>query len=333
MAENYSGKYWVGFDLGGTKMQAILFDSKLKPKDSERRKTKGQEGAKAGVDRIIETISRILERAGIPKDRLAGIGVGVPGPLDLERGILLESANLGWKDVTLKDDLEKAFGCQAVIINDVDAGVYAEYRFGAAKKARCAIGVFPGTGVGGGCVYEGKILRGKKNSCFEFGHCQVQPGGALCGCGQRGCLETLASRLAISAAAAQAALRGEAPNLLRIAGGANLAERRSRALAESLKAGDKAVERIVKDAAEWLGVGISIAVSLIAPDVVVLGGGLVEAMPELLRSEVEEAARSHTMRSMRNSFEVVEAELGDDATATGAAAWAQRSITGEEPKD
>lgn len=333
MAENNNGKYWVGFDLGGTKMQATVFDAKLKQKDSERRKTKAQEGAKAGVSRIIETISRVLERAGVAKDRVAGIGIGVPGPLDLDRGVLLESANLGWKDVKLKEELEKAFGCPAVVLNDVDAGVYAEYRFGAAKKARCVVGVFPGTGIGGGCIYEGKILRGKTSSCFEFGHCQVQPGGALCGCGQRGCLETLASRLAISAAAAQAAFRGEAPNLLKLAGGANLMEIRSRTLAEAIKAGDKAVERIVKDAAEWLGVGISIAVSLVAPDVVVLGGGLVEAMPDLLRSEVEEAARRHIMKSMRASFEVVVAKLGDDATATGAAAWAQLSITGEEPKD
>jgi len=333
MAENNNGKYWVGFDLGGTKMQATVFDSKLKPKAGERRKTKAQEGARAGVNRIIETISRVLEQAEVPKDRVAGIGVGVPGPLDLDRGILLESANLGWKDVTLKDDLAKAFGCPTVILNDADAGVYGEYRFGAAKKARCVVGVFPGTGIGGGCIYEGRILRGKTASCFEFGHCQVQPDGAICGCGQRGCLETVASRLAIAGAAAQAALRGEAPNLLRLAGGANLTEMRSRVLAESIKAGDKVVERIVKDACEWLGVGLATAVNLVAPEVVVLGGGLVEAMPELFRREVEESARRRVIKSLRGSFEVAVARLGDDASATGAAAWAQYSITGEETKD
>jgi glucokinase len=335
MSENGNDKYWVGFDLGGTKMQATVFDGKFKAKESERRKTKAHEGAKAGVERMIETIGRAVEKAGVAGDRIAGIGVGVPGPLDLDSGVLLESANLGWKDVELRKDLEKAFGCPAIILNDVDAGVYAEYRFGAARKARCVIGVFPGTGIGGGCIYEGKILRGRTNSCFEIGHCQVLPGGPLCGCGQRGCLEAVASRLAIAGAAAQAALRGEAPNLLKIAGAADLTEIRSRALADSIKAGDKAVERIVKDAAGGLGGGIPIAVSLVAPDVVVLGGGLVEAMPELLRSEVEEAARKHVMRSMRGSFEVVVAKLGDDATATGAAAWAQRTVTGEErePKD
>jgi glucokinase len=280
------------------------------------------------VNRIIETIGRVLERADVAKDRVAGIGVGVPGPLELDRGILLESSNLGWKDVKLKEELEKAFGCPAVILNDADAGVYGEYRFGAARKARCAVGVFPGTGIGGGCIYDGKILRGKTGSCFEFGHCQVQPGGAICGCGQRGCLETVASRLAISADAAQAALRGEAPNLLRLAGGANLTEIRSRILAEAIKAGDKSVERIIRDACEWLGVGVSIAVNLLAPDVVVLGGGLVEAMPELFRSGVEESARKHLMKTMRDTFEVSVAKLGDDAAVTGAAAWAQLSVTG-----
>lgn len=333
MAETDNGKYWVGFDLGGTKMQATVFDSKFKVRGSERRKTKAQEGAKAGLERMAETIVRALEQGNVARNKLGGIGVGVPGPLDLDRGVLLESANLGWKDVELKKELEKTFGCPVLVLNDVDAGVYGEYRHGAAKKARCVIGVFPGTGIGGGCIYDGKILRGKTNSCFEIGHCQVLQNGPLCGCGQRGCLEAVASRLAISAAAAQAVVRGDAPNLARIAGGADLADIRSRALWEAIQAGDKAVERIVKDAAAWLGVGVAIAVNLVAPDVVVLGGGLVEAMPDLIRSEVEESARRHVMKAMRNGFEVVTAKLGDDATATGAAAWAQRTVTGEEREE
>ena len=170
-------------------------------------------------------------------ERLAGIGVGCPGNIDLEKGVVIDAANLSWKNFQIREALEEEFKCPAVVLNDVDAGVYGEYRFGAGKAARCLVGVFPGTGIGGGCVYEGKVLRGKNISCFEIGHMQINPNGLPCGCGRIGCLETEASRLAISAAAAAAAFRGEAPHLL-AAAGTDLANIRSGVLAEAIQAGD-----------------------------------------------------------------------------------------------
>jgi glucokinase len=214
-----------------------------------------------------------------------------------------------------------------VVINDVDAGVYGEYKRGAARKARCVVGVFPGTGIGGGCVYEGRIVRGKDKSCFEIGHCQVQPDGPLCGCGRRGCLEAVSNRLSIAAAAATAAYRGEAPHLLEEAG-TDIARIRSSVLARSIKAGDEAVERIVRQAAAWLGVGIAATVNLMNPDVVVLGGGMVEAMPELFLEEVGRSARAHVMSAFKKDFTVAVAELGDDAGVIGAAAWAKEECGG-----
>ncbi|TFH18023.1 MAG: ROK family protein [Lentisphaerales bacterium] len=323
MVANGKNEFRIGFDLGGTKMLALLFDKKFKVIARRRRKTKPEEGQESGLTRIVETIQQLLNEAGIGKKDLAAMGIAVPGPLDLDKGILLEAPNLGWKNVPLKKRLEAEFECQAVVSNDVDAGVYGEYLFGAGNKARCVLGVFPGTGIGGGCVYSGRILRGKTRSCVEIGHLQVVPNGQLCGCGLHGCLETVASRLAISSAAISAAARGEAPHLLETYG-TDIADVRSGALADAIKAGDKAVEIIVKDAAAWLGIGVASGVSILAPDVVVLGGGLVEAMPTLIREEVERSARSHTMNTMRNSFRVVVAVLGDDATAVGAAAWAAK---------
>ena len=184
--------HWVGFDLGGTNMMACVYDGDLKLKGTKRRNTKGRIGVKAGLKRIATTIHEALGEAGIKPDRLAGIGVGCPGPLDLDRGVILETPNLGWRNANVATAIEKSFGCPAVIANDVDAGVYGEYRFGAAKKSRCVVGVFPGTGIGGGCVYEGSILRGKTGSCMEIGHFPVTPDGPLCGCGRRG---SLGSRL------------------------------------------------------------------------------------------------------------------------------------------
>ncbi|HEX5105539.1 MAG TPA: ROK family protein [Pirellulaceae bacterium] len=322
MSDDRAARRWVGFDLGGTKMLAAAFSSDFRALGRKRRKTKGSEGVKAGLDRIVETINDALEEAQIKPNQLSGIGVGCPGNIDLEKGTLIDSANLGWKNFPIRDALEKTFGCPVVVLNDVDAGVYGEYRFGAGKNARCVVGVFPGTGIGGACVYEGKIIRGKNMSCFEIGHVQVNPQGIPCGCGRIGCLETEASRLAISAAAAMAAFRGEAPHLLSVAG-TDLANIRSGVLADAIRAGDAIIEQIVQRAARLIGWAVGDVVNLLLPDVIVLGGGLVEAMPGIFVEGVEEAARQRAAPPFAKSFKVAPAKLGDDAVVRGAAAWAE----------
>jgi glucokinase len=312
-------KYWIGFDLGGTKMLAAIFDEKFNKVASKRKKTKGLEGAESGLSRMAETIEEALEEAKLTRDDIAGIGVGNPGPTDLDRGVILECPNLGWKNVPMKDVLEKKFKCPAVIANDVDAGTYGEYRFGAAQKARCAVGIFPGTGIGGACIYAGRILRGKNNSCMEIGHVQIQRGGRLCGCGRRGCLESTASRLAIASECATAVYRGEAKHLAKLCG-TDLAEIRSGALAEAIKDGDTVIEDIVRNAARQIGIACGNVVNLLAPDIIVLGGGMVEAMDNLFVEEVKKGIAKRAMNSFVKGTTVVAAKLGDDATALGAAA-------------
>lgn len=324
MEQRKEDSCWVGFDLGGTKMFASVFDGKFRALGKKRKKTKGHEGSDSGVDRIVRTINEALEEAKVTPDRIAGIGIGCPGPLDLDKGIIVDAPNLGWKNVRIKDALEKQFGCRVLIANDVDAGVYGEYRFGAGKSQRCVLGVFPGTGIGGGCVYEGKIFRGSRSSCMEIGHVQVAPDGPRCGCGRYGCLEAVASRLAISAAAAQAAFRGQAPHLLELVG-TDLGNIRSGTLADAIKAGDKVIEEIVRQAARQLGAAVGGFVNVLAPDAIVLGGGLVEAMPDLYLSEVKKSVQEHVLPSSVMSFRVVPAELGDDACVMGAAAWVESS--------
>ncbi len=305
-------------------MLAHVYDEAFKVIGRERKKTKGYEGTAAGLKRMVKVVSEALDAAGIKKTELAGIGIGSPGPLDLNKGTIIQTANLGWVNAPLKETLEKAFSCPVVVLNDVDAGVYGEYVFGAGKGARCLIGIFPGTGIGGGCVYEGLLIRGQTQSVMEVGHMQVMPKGPLCGCGQRGCLEALASRLAISAAAAQACYRGEAPHLMELAG-SDLNNIRSGTLKESIEAGDTVIEIILRRAARWIGVGVANLINLMGPDRIVLGGGLVEAMPELFCEEVLKSARKNTMLSFVDTFTVNAAKLGDDATVLGAAAWARKN--------
>ncbi|WP_166820206.1 ROK family protein [Thalassoroseus pseudoceratinae] len=326
MSEQTPKTHWLGFDLGGTKMMATVFDDQFKPLGSKRKRTKGYEGLEAGLERIEATILKALDDAEIDADGLAAIGIGCPGPIDVERGRMIEAPNLGWRNVDIADKLRKKFGCQVVVLNDVDAGVYGEYLFGAGKRARCVVGVFPGTGIGGGCVYRGEIIQGRHVTCMEVGHTQIMAGGPITGNDRQGSLESVASRLAIAAAAAQEAYRGEAPHL-RKAVGTNIADIRSGALADSVENGDDSVKRIIKSAAAHIGNAVGGLVHLLAPEVIVLGGGLVEAMPELYVKEVEKTVADFIMPSYKKTYRIETAKLGDDAAVLGAAAWAKHVLT------
>ncbi len=312
--------YSCGFDLGGTKMLCVILDDNLKVIARKRKKTKGTEGAQAGVARVIDLVNETFTDAGIPISSLASIGIGCPGPVDMDEGIVNVAVNLGWKNVALASMIEDEFNCPISVLNDVDAGVYGEYRLGAGVGARSVAGIFPGTGIGGGFVYEGKILRGKRLSAMEIGHTRIASSNRSSGVDMTGTLESEASRLAIAAECAKLAYRGEAPNLLR-SGGTDITAIRSKVLASAIKEGDKAVERVVRESAQVVGYAVVNLVHLLSPDIIVLGGGLVEALHELYLEEVNRVANKCVLDCYRDTFEVRLAKLGDDAGAMGAAVW------------
>jgi glucokinase len=317
-------RHWVGFDLGGTKMHAVLFDQHLEVLVRRRKKTRGYEGVEAGIDRVVSTIEKLCDEAKLPVSQLTGVGIGIPGPIDMEAGVILGAPNLGWNNVPLKETLEKRLGCLVTVCNDVDAGLYGEFIAGAAKGCHSALGVFPGTGIGGALVYNGEIYRGKDSSCLELGHMIVEPHGAPCGCGRRGCLETVASRLAISAEIAKAAYRGQAPHILRVAG-TDLANIRSGTLAEAIAEGDHIVEQIVRDGAKRLGTALAGLINVLLPERIILGGGLVEALPKIYLDEVHAALKDGVMPAFTKTIDLHVAKLGDDAGVIGNAAWVQRA--------
>lgn len=320
MAEEKS--YWMGFDLGGTKMFAVVLDAEFKVVGSCRKKTKGHEGMEAGLERINSVIAGALETAGIQASEVGGLGIGCPGPLDLEKGVIREAPNLGWVKAPVRKSIASRFGFDVAVGNDVDLGLYGEYKFGAARNARCAVGIFPGTGIGGGCVFKGELLTGANSTAMEIGHIPVSAESTLDRPGVPATLEGLASRLAISAQAAQAVFRGQAPNLAEIAG-TDLANIRSAQLAKAIKAGDRVIAEIVETAARRLAAGVVTLVHLLAPDVVVLGGGLVEAMPELYLKAVTSETERLVLPSMKSVYRIVAAKLGDEAGVMGAAALAR----------
>jgi len=321
-----SDKVWIGFDPGGTKMLAKVFTDDYTILGSAKEKTQGAKGAKAGLKRMVEVIETALAKGGVDRSRIAGIGVGCPGPINPDKGEIVEAPNLGWKAVPVEKHLGEAFGCRAVICNDVDAGVYAEYAGGAAKGARCAVGIFPGTGIGAGAVVEGRLLRGANLSCMELGHIPLFP--ETSGHGEDGTtLEMECSRLKIASDAARAAYRGQAPHLLKSCG-TDMSKITSGRLADAIAAGDVEIENIVRRAAILLGCGVATVVHLLAPDVIVLGGGLVSAMPQLYLETVKKATRERVLKTYQDSYRIVPAQLEDGAGVMGAAAWARRVIEG-----
>ena len=316
--------FWVGFDLGGTKMLSAVYDDQYRCLGRERKKTKGFQGEKSGLERIVKCIYDAIEEAGQSADDLQAIGIGCPGPIDPQRGVLLQAPNLGWKEVSIADELSREFKKPVVLVNDVDAGVYGEYRFGAGQGVRSLLGVFPGTGIGGGFVYEGEIFQGANISCMEIGHIPTVPDGPIASAGLRGSLESVSSRLAIASLVSQAAYRGQAPSAVENVG-TDLANIRSGPLAHALKK-EPIVKEIIGQAIRQLGKSMAGFVHILAPERIILGGGLVEAMPNFVMKKVEEGMESWLLPAYRDVCKVVEAKLGDDASVQGAAAWARHVL-------
>lgn len=319
-------RVWIGFDLGGTKMLAKVFNDDYETLGRAKQKTQGAKGAKAGLKRMTSVVEDALKDANVGAYQIAGIGVGCPGPINPEIGEIVEAPNLGWRNVPVADHLSDEFDCPTVICNDVDAGVYAEYTEGAAREARCAVGIFPGTGIGGGAVIDGKLVQGSRLSCMEIGHIPLFP--ETSGVGEDGTtLEMECSRLKIASEAARAAYRGMAPNLLSTCG-TDIANITSGKLADAIESGDVEIENIVRRAAVLLGCGVATVIHLLSPDVIVLGGGLVEAMPDLYLRTVRESTEERILAPYRGTYKIVPAELEDDAGVLGAAAWARKTIEG-----
>jgi glucokinase len=312
--------YWIGFDLGGTKMMACVLDADYNVLGSARKSTQGAQGARKGVKRISATIREAMESANVHPDKVQGIGIGCPGTVNTEKGILITAPNLGWNKLALGPALQRVFKCSEAKLNDVDAGTYGEYSLGAAKGARSVLGVFPGTGLGAGFVYDGNLVRGRDVSCMELGNIWLPgthlaskiPGAML--------LEDVTSRLGIAAAASVECYRGKAPLLDGKTNG-SLRDLKSKALTGSFKSGEEATVTIFQNSIQFLGMGIAIVINLMAPDHITLGGGLVEEMPRVYLQALREQVAVYAIPELLNGVKFSVAKLGGEAVAIGSVAW------------
>jgi len=311
-------KFAVGVDLGGTKILAGVVNlSNGQLISAAKKKTRVIEEGGELIKRIGACIAESIEIAGVENKRIVGIGVGAAGMVDRERGILLAAANIGTNDLPVSDPLSAQFELPVRLGNDVEVATLGELHYGAGRDCDNFVCMFIGTGIGSGIVNNGKIYRGGCGTAGEVGHIVVMPDGLPCGCGGYGCLETYASRTAIAKTVLYDINHGM-DTVLRDKIDPSKGILRSKAIAQALEMGDASTLRAITQAAQFLGIGLATVINFYNPKRIILGGGLVEAVPHFFDlAELE--ARRRALRIPSRKTEIVRAELGDYAGTIGAA--------------
>lgn len=271
------------------------------------RSFRGQPGQAIRI--VPSLVIAALRDAKLPRSRLAGVGVAIPGLVDQATGTCVLAPNLRWYDVPVRAELSRALKAPLTVRNITQAAAVAEGRLGAARGVRSFAWVYVGTGVGAALVVDGRVLYGKNGFSGELGHCAVNGNPAPCGCGRTGCIETVASGTAIEAAA-----RASVPGVA-VPGAGNPREIDAHAVAIAASAGDAQARRILARAGEYLGMGISYLLNLFNPEMVVLGGRVIHAGDHLL-DPVRASVTEHAMRG--DGIPIVPSTVGDDIMLRGA---------------
>lgn len=305
-------------------MLAVVYDGSLKQLGKNKVKTRAEEGADEIADRIIDTIHGAAQDAGVDVREITGVCVTVPGVIDRKTGTIRQTPNLPFRDFPIKERLSKALDVEIMLENDVSAGTYGEYRAGAAQGYDHVIGVFPGTGIGGGLILNGQLYAGATGNAGEIGHMIIQTGGPLCGCGQHGCLEALAGKTAMAKDAVYLAGSGAAPSTLARTG-TDFAQFSSKVFAKAFEDGEESVMSVVRRAGWFLGIGLANCVNIFSPEAIVIGGGLVEKLRDHLIEPAVASMRTHAMDYLVEDVRVFPAQLGDSAVVIGAAALVQEA--------
>jgi glucokinase len=309
-----------GIDLGGTKIQAVVVDSRSNVLGDARHPTPQEGGAPAVVEAMARALAEAAEAAGVAPRELSAVGVGSPGTVDAPAGSVADARNIpGWPEepYPMAAALAELVGASVALGNDVSVGVDAEYELGSGKGSSSLLGVFWGTGVGGGIILNGKPWVGQ-GAAGEIGHVVVKKDGAKCPCGRRGCLEAYAGRGAMEAHARHLHEdKGEKTDLFKIMKERGRTRLQSGVWARALERDDKMAVHLVDRAVEALGAGIASAVNLLDVETVVIGGGLGTRLGEPYVERIAEAMQPHVFFAERPPA-VRLAALGDLGGAIGA---------------
>jgi glucokinase len=320
-------KVLVGVDLGGTSFLTVVTDIKGKVLSRKKRKTRVEEGASAILERLTETIRGAVSKAGAQMKNVRAVGIGMPGPLNPETGVLLHAPNLGptWNDTPVTAHLSERLGCPVYLDNDVNVGAVGEHALGAGRGYSDMVAIFVGTGIGGGLVLNGALYRGIRYTAGEVGHAVLLADGPLCGCGKRGCAEALASRTAIEReirAGIAAGRESLIPQILEEMGREDMS---SNVIATALERGDGLTHEVMDRAEYYMGLLVATVVNILDPEAVILGGGIVERLGASYTAPVRETAEQYYLNQQdRDKVHIVETALKGDAGALGAAILANQ---------
>lgn len=315
-------KYSIGIDLGGTKILLALVDKfSGEVVLSVKKKTRKEKGPEKIMSKMIDGIEELLEDSGAGIDEISSIGVGAAGQIDREHGILIGAPNLDCFDLNIKQQIQSHFDIPVYVGNDVEIAALGEMKFGAATGCDDFVCVFVGTGVGSAIVKNGKIIHGATGTAGEIGHIIVDLNGRPCNCGAHGCLEAYASRSAIEKRIEGALRKGRHSAILDyMESGKPIT---SSMIEKSIEREDELVTQCVTEASEYLSGGIASIINFINPKLIVLGGGLIEAVDYFYQNTIKKA-RAKSLPVPASKIEFKKAALGDFSGVIGAAFLEER---------
>lgn len=306
--------FFVGIDLGGTNMQIGVVDANNILRGASRKKTRAEEGSAAIIDRLARGVHEACEDAGITPAQVAAIGIGAPGAIDPDAGVVLEAVNLNWTDYKLARILSTRLRTPVFLDNDVNVAILGEQRMGAAQGATDVLGVWVGTGIGGGLILNGELFYGAHKTAGEIGHTILFPGAPL---GER-TVENLCSRTNVVNRIAALIKANHKSSLTRLVDG-DIEKVRSKVLARAYQEKDALTMEVVDSAADLLGLAISNYITMLSLPLVVLGGGLTEAIGNPFVQRVERSVRKYAFPDRCKTVKVVASKLRDNAGVFGAA--------------
>jgi glucokinase len=308
-------RYVIGVDLGGTTVKSGLVSSDGKIHAQVKLPSLENEGPKAVIEQIKRSIKGIL--ADVDGKAVEGIGIGAPGVVVKEGGIVKNPPNLsGWNEIPLGDEIHKSFRMNVEVENDANAAAIAEAKFGAGKKYPNFLFVIWGTGVGGGIISDGKIYRGPFGGAGEIGHISINYNGAKCNCGAKGCVEAYIGQKHLSRRTAKILKNHPRSKILQFAGDLSKIEPLHISLAAD--AGDKIARSILVEAGTFLGVAIAAVMNTLDFRVSIIGGGI-SAAGKYVFDAITESAKAHVLTPLRKDIMVIPATLGNSAGILGAA--------------
>ncbi len=311
----------AGVDIGGTKIALAVAAPDGRILEGTRFPTRVEDGPRAILGRVFSEIERMRERAGA---RLAAVGVGCGGPLDRARGLILSPPNLpGWDEFPIVALLEERFGVKALLDNDANAAALGEHRHGAGRGLKHLVYITISTGIGGGVIVSNKLVHGVQDGAGEVGHMTVLPDGPACGCGGRGCLEALCSGTAIARRARERLAAGEESFLSSL----DYGEITAQSVALAAREGDALASKVWYDTIRHLSVGVGNIFHALAPEAVIIGGG-VSTAGEQLFAPLREQVRARVRMLAPDRINILQASLGGDSGVQGAVILGQVALEG-----